>query len=622
MADFRKWILAFAAAALVLATGTSAFAQTSPTFSCTASAANPPLVRAEGVTELVGDVVLSCTGGTPTPAGTPIPLSNISINLSANITDRVDAAGLAESLLVIDDAYPSAPYPTTAPRNPVSGTQLLCAANGGTHCDITSTGVASGIAGGDYDGTTGHFNVFQGIMSSPQQLTFLGVPIDAPGTTTTLTLRITNVRANASQLSVSGNFSLSPIQMFIAINGSQQVTINNPQPIVGYVSPGLSTAVVSATDEQCLPPANSFAVTFTEGFASSFKARVYGNGTAQNIPGFSYNSESGVWDVAGQQISSDSLADHGTRLLIRFSGFPAGVTLTVPNVVNLAGPGCAAWVNGANVAAGTCTASSVTGQAYYVTTDGYGNSAAGPTPVLSAGSQTVTLDSTGSGWATYEVLANDYTTTEEAYVPIGVTYPTTGQPALGTGSVKLSFAPIPAAGTTGWTVSEPATGYPLPRFVDTAVAANAFTVVPCTCNLLFPFVTNQAGFDTGIAIANTSMDPFGNTIQQSGPITLNYYGMPAQTAVTTPSVPAGCILTMTLSGGGSIMNCANAPTGTVAPAAGFQGYIIAQAQFQYCHGFAFITDVGAHNLAEGYLAIQLDIPGLNRTKQYGENEGN
>ena len=46
---------------------------------------------------------------------------------------------------------------------------------------------------------------------------------------------------------------------------------------------------------------------------------------------------------------------------------------------------------------------------------------------------------------------------------------------------------------------------------------------------------------------------------------------------------------------------------------GFEGYIIAQANFQYCHGFAFISDVGAQKLAEGYLAIQLDVPLLERT---------
>ena len=32
---------------------------------------------------------------------------------------------------------------------------------------------------------------------------------------------------------------------------------------------------------------------------------------------------------------------------------------------------------------------------------------------------------------------------------------------------------------------------------------------------------------------------------------------------------------------------------------GFEGYIIAQANFQYCHGFAFISDVGALRKCSG-----------------------
>ncbi len=54
--------------------------------------------------------------------------------------------------------------------------------------------------------------------------------------------------------------------------------------------------------------------------------------------------------------------------------------------------------------------------------------------------------------------------------------------------------------------------------------------------------------------------------------------------------------------------------------AGFQGYIIATSNFQYCHAFAFISDTAATNLAEGYLAIQLDVSTLDRTGVLGENK--
>ena len=46
--------------------------------------------------------------------------------------------------------------------------------------------------------------------------------------------------------------------------------------------------------------------------------------------------------------------------------------------------------------------------------------------------------------------------------------------------------------------------------------------IPMT-TLMFPFITNQAGFDTGIAISNTSASPFGNP-PQAGICTIHYYG--------------------------------------------------------------------------------------------------
>ena len=96
-----------------------------------------------------------------------------------------------------------------------------------------------------------------------------------------------------------------------------------------------------------------------------------------------------------------------------------------------------------------------------------------------------------------------------------------------------------------------------------------------------------------------------------------YFAMPA---VVPSAVPAGQELVFTLSNGGGIPG-GSTPSVIVPATAGFQGYIIATANFQYCHGFAFISDVGAQKLAEGYLAISLDIPGLYRTGNLGENLG-
>jgi sugar lactone lactonase YvrE len=87
--------------------------------------------------------------------------------------------------------------------------------------------------------------------------------------------------------------------------------------------------------------------------------------------------------------------------------------------------------------------------------------------------------------------------------------------------------------------------------------------VPATSHFLIPFVSNQLGFDAGIAFANSSADPFG-TSQTSATCTLSFYGVGAPAPSSGVAVPGGAISpgtsrAFTLS--------------SVAP--GFQGYIMA-----------------------------------------------
>src|SRR6202165_5944906 len=104
MADYRKWFLALAVVAILLSLGSapaSAQGVINPAFVCNANAGVPPIVRAEGITELVGDLILNCTGGNPTRAGAPVPLSNVQIFLNTNVTSRIVGSGsLSEATLV------------------------------------------------------------------------------------------------------------------------------------------------------------------------------------------------------------------------------------------------------------------------------------------------------------------------------------------------------------------------------------------------------------------------------------------------------------------------------------------------------------------------------------------
>ncbi len=641
MADFRKWLIAFAAMALLLSLAGTASAQTglqNPAFVCNANAGVPPIVRAEGITELVGDLILNCTGGKGTQAGAPVPLSNVTIFLNTNITSRIVGAGnLSEATLMIDEPRP--PAAGAIPNNSVvlppvgSPPQVLCLPQG-TACPINGDG-----QGTPYQTIPGTPTVYTGRQAGVNSVVWLGVPIDAPGTSGTRVIRITNVRGNACQLGTSSTLIPTQIVMFISVNGSQQVTINNPQQTVAFIQPGLIVGGTTATLVQCnnnnaglvasgqAITGPDFQVRVTEGFASSFKRRniaLTADGTtapapvAQNVPGYPYNTESGFYHPALFTATPNvGLADFGTRIRIQFNNVGVGASVFVPVVVPLVIPGTATQTTPAQPPAPVAS-SPVKGQLTLVSTDQFGNSAPGFTavaatvgPGLAQASQNGT-----TAYAVYEVVNSDVNVVERANINVFVAFiSNTGQNLPGTGQSTLNVGFAPAGGPLAGIQTADANA-PIPRFCDNSTPRNTFTINPCTCNLLFPFVTNQSGFDTGIAIANTSLDPYG-TPTQAGPVTLNYYGNTtgggaAPAVQKSQTVPAGTELIFTLSNGGNF---------GIAATPGFQGYIISIANFQYCHAFAFISDAGAQKLAEGYLAIQLDIPALNRTGVAGENEG-
>lgn len=612
MVDFRKWFPVLAVVAVMMLTAVSASAQTAgPAFSCTANAGVPPVVRAEGITELTGDVILNCTGGQPAGQGgnapTAVPLVNIEIFLNTNITSRILNGVVSEATLTIDEPTPAQ--------------QRLCsAASVSPVVPCGATPNPGNITGVDYLNNSAVSNVYLGEQSGPNRVVWRGVPIDAPGTTATRVIRITNVRANASQLGVSSTLVPSQIITFISATSSTSIPINNPQQTTGFVLTGLNFSLRNASGSgglssngasflQCVDVNDDIAgdpsddlstglsghVRFGENFASSFKVRnVSGTPnanvdsspapTAQDQLGSVYNTESGFYNpvlAISNGGRSAGLADHGTRLMARWSNIPQGVQVFV----------------GVYEAGRDETNSRVR----LVSTDANGAgsfSAVAATSSDEGGLAPVSLTG-GAGVAVWEVMNADPIVTETidiAFAFAFVSNTSSNLPALGTGSVNGNFAPIS-------TVTTASSSAPIPRFVDTATNRNIIVINACSTNLLFPFVTNQSGFDTGIAISNTSQDPFG-TAGQSGACVVNYYGNTtgggaAPAAQTSGVVASGAQLLFVVSTGGNL-----GITGTP----GFQGYIIAQCAFQFAHGFAFVSDgpIGAANVAEGYLALVMD----------------
>ena len=598
MADFRRSIIVLAALALLL--GTISTVSAAP-MTCIASGANPTQLRAEGLTEKTGDVLITCTGGTPTdPYPNVVPTSNIQIFLNTSLTSRLLNASTqaSEALLLVNEPQPA--------------TQKVCVV-GNADCNMYGQGA---IAADPYNaGTLAHdsgapptaqaYNIFQGQQVTTGSVTFNGVPIDAPGTNGSLILRVVNIRGNANGLGVT-SVNAPPISVTATISTSGTVTLtitNNAQQVVGQVQKGLVVSASSSTAfQQCISTDWGAAgvITFAKGFAASFKVRNVATTVAtpnallpQDIPGVNYQAngavgaltETGFYNPAFPAgATTAGLADYGTRLRVVFGGVQAGVTVWVPNTVAY------------NDGDGT-TSTNVAGPidnglfGQLITSEGgpftaaTSNSAA-PQP---GGWNSITVGSNGVGEAVYEVLsAKAANLQENLAIPFYISYtanPGANSPGLGTATVGGSFAPI----STDTNASASDT---IPRFADTSVATNAWTIAKCATHLLFPFVTNQAGYDTGLAIANTSQDQYG-TSTQTGTCTLNFFGASAPAAVTTPAnVDPGTVWTGLAS--------------ALAPQ--FQGYVIADCQFQYAHGFAFITQIGTFLGTEGYLALIIPDP--------------
>src|SRR5262245_20239263 len=108
MVDFRRMIPVLAVLALLLGLSVTASAQPNAPFQCFANGGVSTPARSEGITELVGDLVLNCLGAVPTAPGTLIPAVNIQVFLNTSLTSRLlqtsgtaGATQFSEALLLI-----------------------------------------------------------------------------------------------------------------------------------------------------------------------------------------------------------------------------------------------------------------------------------------------------------------------------------------------------------------------------------------------------------------------------------------------------------------------------------------------------------------------------------------
>jgi len=496
-------------------------------------------MRAEGTNELAGDVNFGCLVGT----GGAV---SITVFASAPVTSPVNAGtGKSEAVLFV--------------------------------CNNSTTACASGTGTPLYASSV-----------SGSQIVF-AVPV---GTiTTNFTGIIQNVRVNASAVTLGSTVTTVTETVLASVNNTSQAT---SPATTGFVFPsltapalttltGLTTQVGSTTLtayttcagnplSSTRQPTISFAVKVAEAFGGAFKVGTNG----ANSEGGSYAPSPGTAGTVGT-------ASFGTRIQLAFANIPNSATIYVPTSVS-------GFANGSSLILNLTT--SATGAFAAVPSLASGTSApagapTGSTVIGTSNAFTAGVPltaSNGSATAVYEVVSSNPAVSQSVSVPVFVVFNSnaivTAPPAI---TVLESYAPTAAA----------AAATTVPNFAppsNTALTANLISL--CSTNLLFPFVTSVTGFDTGIALSNTSADPFGTTAA-AGSCALNFYGTGAPTPSTGVAAPGG-----SQAGGSSTAFLLS----SVAP--NFTGYLIAQCTYQYGHGFAYIVyNFGQGNGATmGYLA--------------------
>lgn len=540
--------------------------------------------------------------------------------------------------------------------------------SGGYEVPVPTTGNSALTAQNVYQGRVGDFGA--------NTVTFYNVPVLPPATTgVTRVFRITNIRVPVPNGGITTTLqaivSTSPNQTLPVAGTAINIGVVGP-------ATSMAVKQVKAPFQQCQPQSVQLTANliFTEGFATAFKTRVVPGGAQnnipnnsggnvayaaeatntappsnQNIPGglygiFSANSESGLIVPTlnakiGQGTYTAGLADYGTRLKAVFYNIPAGLTLyvstTSATVGNVAGftPGGTSLLPYAVLVAGNTGEATADGTTFGVSGTGL------PIPSTTTGSDNLGAISLGaisaapnSATAVWEVTNANPSAQDVLIMSVYISYtasaatatnpyglPITGNPpgtlplGASVNDVQMSYAPEPSQGA--FTTANSTQGQvPTPRFAVIKTQEGPYTtIVLCQTTLLYPYVTGAAGFDTGIAVANTSTDPFG-TVAQTGSCSLFAYGVTVGTSGTTPfaapgkngSVPGCDLISNPVMGtncfpvvpSGQVMSVQASNTLT-----NFQGYVIAVCNFQYAHGYAAVTDLGLRNLWSSYLALEL-----------------
>ena len=538
------------AGTLILLLSGPAWAQADAAVSCTASAAAAP-VRAAGVAETMPDIVLRCAPDGPL---VPVPRADlklsVSVTLNASVTNTIssDASGdMTDAVLVV---------------------------NGNDCARPSSNGSTYGSCGAPLATVQ---DPQLGRLAGVSSLTWTDVNVPFPGglpeggssqaNPPVSTLRIRGVRANVSQLRLaSGSTSGAPVSAALQLRSSSGVALRNASLRLANSLTGVRLALVETEQAAACGGDSRGTATLVvkEGFASALQAR-----------------------------SRTATVGGPTRLMLDFRDVPDGIGLSLPSMVACHQPD----YDGESASHRDALALAMV--------SGHDAAGAGGSLVAGGTGQEVAVRLTeGAGRAVYEVVADDPSQVEDCHIP--ALFEAQDQRA---GSARATLAASLAPRSAVPTASANA---PSPRFAPALATADAeVNLAACDTRLLFPFVTNQAGFDTGLVITHGSLQALtGPVAEQAGSCDLHFYGVDGDGDVEllvqySTVIDPGEQLVFTFSGGNPARNIISMDQ--------FQGYLLADCGYPGARGYVFMSDGfgGIADLAMGYLApvIPIDAEG-------------
>ena len=522
---------------------------------CFTRASHAHELRAEGLTEVAGEVQLVCRPASDADADDPFAAAavphklTIALELSTNITNEIDderQVTMAGDTTADDyDAY-------TDP-----GVRVTARPLGGTNNDVfssTETAIAGGLGMGKLsaDGSTITWSIY--------------TSADDPDTTETET-RNTDVWLSDGNAGFSAVFARVRVNAY-AVGDGEDVMANvmvggrqvNASPLkVADVTTGLMTPGVAKAGDQCMDGSIANArITVKEGFASSF---MNGDSFVVNFSGVpegvSITMPANIAVMEDDEDTSIKEDEETFRLVLEETNpRTSGVDKDNMVILSNAGSGSVRY----NIVMTRRNATQADIDAGTIAVDG-------------AVVDDIVDDDNGIDMVDVDDLMDDGALEWQHIYP---TF-TWDKNEVDLGMVMISAHFHPVSAETGDTFK--IGGAMLPRFMNASEDMTIVTVRDCMSELFYPFVTSSSGYDTGIVVSNTSAE--------AGSCSATFSGMGAP----EDSVDLGEIMP----GMQSVFLVSSHVTD-------FSGYLTVNCDTTTASGFAHVVDSSGFTGSQGYIA--------------------